>query len=153
TLTARARDAAGNTATSAAVTVTASNAGGVPLTIDGAQTFQTIDGFGVNVNSHSWNGGELAPALDMLNDQMGATLYRVVYDMEDWESTNDNADPNTPDWAYYNALYSDASFQELWGTLHYLNQKGVTGGITLSLMGRVPQWMGGSAIDTAFEDE
>src|SRR5205823_9943757 len=58
TLTARARDAAGNI-TSAAVSVAVSNSAGVPLTIDGAQTFQTIDGFGVNVNSHSWNNGEL----------------------------------------------------------------------------------------------
>src|SRR5262249_25661560 len=107
TLTARARDAAGNTTLSTAITVTISNAAGVPLTINGAQTFQTIDGFGVNINSHSWNNGELKPALDMLNDQMGATLYRVVYDMEDWESVNDNADPNTPDWTYYNALYSN----------------------------------------------
>lgn len=131
----------------------ASSPGGVSLTIDGARTFQTIDGFGVNVNSHSWNGGELKPALDRFTDEMGATLYRVVYDMEDWESTNDNADPNTPDWVYYDALYSNASFQELWGTLHYLNQKGISDGITLSLMGRVPDWMGGSAIDTAFEDE
>jgi O-glycosyl hydrolase len=130
-----------------------SNAHGVPLTIDGAQTFQTIDGFGVNVNAHSWNDGEVRPALDLLHDRMGATLFRVAYDMEDWESTNDNADPDTPDWAYYNSLYSNASFQELWGTLHYLNQKGVRDGITLSLMGRVPDWMGGSAIDTAFEDE
>jgi O-glycosyl hydrolase len=123
------------------------------LSINGAQTFQTIDGFGANINAHSWNGGELRPALDMLNDQMGVTLYRVVYDMEDWESTNDNADPNTPDRAYYSALYSSASFQELWGTLHYLNQKGVSGGITLSFMGRVPPWMGGSVINAALEDE
>src|SRR5262249_54462381 len=106
-----------------------------------------------NINSHSWNNGELKPALDMLNDQMGATLYRVVYDMEDWESVNDNADPNTPDWTYYNALYSNASFQELWGTLHYLNQKGISNGIALSFMGRVPTWMGGSVINTSAEDE
>jgi O-glycosyl hydrolase len=153
TLTAQSRDAAGNTTTSAQVTVVVSNASGVSLAIDGGQTFQKIAGFGVNVNAHSWNDGELRPALDMLNDQMGSTLYRVVYDMEDWESTNDNADPNTADWTYYNALYSNASFQELWGTLRYLNQKGVNSGITLSFMGRVPMWMGGNAINTSLEDE
>jgi hypothetical protein len=153
TLSARARDAAGNTTTSAAVTITVSNANLVPLTVNGGQTFQTIDGLGVNVNSHSWNNGEAIPALDLLHDQLGATLYRVVYDMTDWEATNDNIDPLTPDWTYYNALYSNGSFQELWGTLHYLNQKGVTGGITLSFMGRVPTWMGGSLINTTAEDE
>lgn len=152
-LTARARDAAGNSTTSTVVTVNVANAGGVPLTINGGQTFQTIDGFGVNVNAHSWNNGELRPALDLLHDQMGSTLYRVVYDMGDWEATNDNSDPNTPDWTYFNSVYSNASFQELWGTLGYLNQKGVVGAITLSFMGRVPTWMGGSVINTSLEDE
>jgi O-glycosyl hydrolase len=133
--------------------VSVARAGGLNITIDGAQTFQTIDGFGVNVNAHSWNQGELRPALDLLHDQMGATLYRVVYDMEDWEATNDNADPDNADWSYYNALYSNAGFQELWGTLHYLNQKGISTGITLSFMGRVPTWMGGQIIDVSLEDE
>ena len=150
-LAARARDAAGNVTTSA-ISVIVSN-GGVALTINGATTFQTIDGFGVNVNAHSWNNGEVIPALDMLADQMGSTLFRVVYDMEDWESVNDNADPNVSDWTYFNALYSNASFQELWGTLRHLNQKGIVSGISLSFMGRVPTWMGGSVINTAFEDE
>src|SRR5207249_3038677 len=69
TLTATARDGSGNTATSTTVTVTVSNANGKSLTIDGAQVFQTIDGFGVNANSLSWNNGELKPAIDMLVDQ------------------------------------------------------------------------------------
>ena len=67
---------------------------GTALTINGAQTFQTIDGFGVNLNSLSWKNGELAPVLDMLVDQLGATTWRVVFDMEDWESANDNTDPS-----------------------------------------------------------
>ena len=58
----------------------------------------------------------------------------------------DNNDPAVPDWTYYNGLYSNAKFQNLWGTLHYLNQKGVSTGIVLSFMGRVPTWMGGSTI-------
>jgi O-glycosyl hydrolase len=152
TLTARARDAYGNWVNSTAVAVIVSNSGAA-LTIDGAKTFQTIDGFGANVNAHSWKDGEAKPALDLLADQMGATLFRVVYDMVDWEATNDNDDPFTPDWAYYNALYSNDKFQNLWGTLRYLNQKGITTGISLSFMGRVPPWMGGSVITAAAEDE
>ena len=153
TLAARARDAAGNITTSAGVTVTASNVNPVLLTVNGAQTFQTIDGFGVNVNAHSWDDGEVIPALDMLADQMGSTLFRVVYDMVDWEATNDNSDPFTPDWAYYNGIYSSPDFQELWSTIRYLNQKGFATEITLSLMGRVAPWMGGSVINVAAEDE
>src|SRR4051812_48086166 len=55
------------------------------LTINGSQTFQTMDGMGVNINSLSWKNGESKPAIDMLADDMGCTLWRVVFDMEDWE--------------------------------------------------------------------
>jgi hypothetical protein len=153
TLTAVARDASGTTATSAAVTVTVNSGSGTALTINGAQTFQTINGFGVNANALSWKNGELRPAIDMLVDQLGATIWRVVLDMEDWENPNDNSDPNTPNWTYYNGLYSNAKFQNLWGTLRYLNQKGITTGIMVSFMGRVPGWMGGSVIQSSMEDE
>src|SRR2546430_623191 len=84
-LTAVARDASGTTVTSAAVNVTVSAGSGTALAVNGAQTFQTIDGFGVNLNSLSWKNGELRPAIDMLADQLGATIWRVVFDMEDWE--------------------------------------------------------------------
>lgn len=153
TLTAVGRDAGNNTVISAPVQITVNAGSGTALTINGGQTFQTINGFGVNINSLSWKNGELIPALDMLIDQMGATNWRVVFDMEDWEDPNDNADPNVANWTYYNALYSNAKFQNLWGTLHYLNQKGITTGISISFMGRVPPWMGGSKITTSLEDE
>jgi O-glycosyl hydrolase len=123
------------------------------LSIDGATKYQTIDGFGTNINSLSWSNDNSKAAIDLLADQMGQMLWRVVFDMEDWEATNDNADPNTPNWTYYNALYSNAKFQNLWGTLRYLNQKGFSAGIALSFMGRVPAWMGGTTINTTQEDE
>jgi hypothetical protein len=112
-----------------------------------------MDGVGVNINSLSWMNGESKPAIDRLADEMGCTVWRVVFDMEDWENPNDNADPATPDWTYYNALYSNAKFQNLWGTLAYLEGKGFTNSIALSFMGRVPTWMGGSTINSAAEDE
>lgn len=118
------------------------------ITIDGAQKFQTIDGFGVNANSLSWNNGELKPAIDMLADQMGSNQWRVVFDMEDWESTNDNSDPNIFNWDYSNGVYANSKFQNLWGTLGYVNQKGFSSGIALSFMGRVPIWMSVSGIGT-----
>ncbi len=125
----------------------------VTLSVDGAQQYQTIDGFGVNINSLSWKNGELMPALDRLSDEMGATLWRVVFDMEDWEAENDNSDPAVMDWTYYDALYGNDKFQNLWGTIGYLNQKGASTGIVLSFMGRVPDWMGGEYINTSAEDE
>lgn len=153
TLSAVARDAAGNATVAANVAVTVNNPVSNLLTVDGAQTFQTIDGLGASINSLSWNNGQLQPAIDMLADQMGVNTWRVVFDMEDWEATNDNADPNTPDLAYYANLYSSAKFQNLWGTLRYLNQKGFNSSITLSFMGQVPSWMGGNHISANMEDE
>jgi len=32
------------------------------LTIDGSQTYQTIDGFGLNANHRSWTSNELKPS-------------------------------------------------------------------------------------------
>jgi O-glycosyl hydrolase len=142
-----------------AVTVLSSAAAGrqppttATVTVDGSRRFQILDGVGANINSLSWRGGEARAAIDRLADEMGVTLWRVVFDAEDWEATNDNDDPMVADQAYYTALYSNAKFQNLWGTLHYLNQRGVTSGISISFMGRVPPWMGASLITPASEDE
>jgi O-glycosyl hydrolase len=154
-VTAVARDAAGNTTTSAARSITVSNGGGgsgTPLTINGNQRFQTIDGFGVSANSLSWNNGELRPAIDQLLDG-GSTIWRVVIDMADWEATNDDASPGTFNWNYYDTIYSSAKFEELWATMAYLNQKGVTNLLMLNFMGIGPAWMGGPDLPAAMEDE
>jgi O-glycosyl hydrolase/predicted secreted protein len=153
-LTAVARDASGRTATATrSVTVSNSGGGGTPLTIDGNQRFQSIDGFGVSANSASWNGGELRPALDKLMDEGGSTIWRVVVEMADWEASNDDTSPSTFNWSYYNTIYSSPRFEALWSTLSYLNQKGVTSLLMLDVMGRGPSWMGGPSLPTAMEDE
>ena len=72
------------------------------VTIDGAQQFQTIEGFGVNANHRSWNNNELQPVIDALIEQGGMTLFRVIYDKTDWEATNDNSDPSAINWSCYN---------------------------------------------------
>jgi O-glycosyl hydrolase len=126
---------------------------GGSLIIDGSQTFQSIDGFGVNINSASWNNGELRPALDMLVDQLGATIFRVVVDNADWEMINDNSDPYSFNWTVYNGIYTSPKFEALWSTLAYLNQKGITQNLILNVMGPVASWMGGSHIAPAAEDE
>jgi O-glycosyl hydrolase len=123
------------------------------LLIDGSQAFQSIDGFGVNINSASWKASELQPAIDMLIDQLGATIFRVIVDNADWEATNDNGDPDTPDWTAYNSAYTSPKFEALWNTMAYLNQKGITQNLILTVMGPVASWMGGSHIAPAAEDE
>jgi O-glycosyl hydrolase len=113
-----------------------------------------MDGFGVNVNTGWWNTGEVKPAIDLLADQLGATVFRSVIEEMDWETTNDDTDPNTFNWTYYNSVYSNARFQGVWNTLRYLNQKGITDGLIISFMGKAPDWMGANTtIDTNKEDE
>ena len=89
----------------------------------------------------------------MLADQLGATLWRVIIDNADWEATNDDPDPATFNWTYYNGVYTSGKFEALWSTLAHLNQKGISSGIILNFMGPVPAWMGGSRINSASEDE
>jgi chitodextrinase len=160
-LTAVARDAAGNVTTSAVVTVIVNNGGGggTPLTINGNQQFQTIDGWGVSANAGSWDGTELTPAIDKLVDA-GSTIWRVVAEQADWEATNDDADPSTFNWTYYNSVYSSARFQKVWATMAYLNSKGITHDLMLNFMGKGPAWMmsdpsdpSNHTLNPAYEDE
>jgi len=132
---------------------------GISLTINGGtgNRFQTLDGFGVNINSANWHlasdtNGELRPALDMLVDQLGANIFRVIIDNADWEATNDNADPYSFNWTYYNSVYTTPKWERLWATVAYLNQKGIVSGLMLNFMGPVAGWMGGgNHIDASHE--
>ena len=119
----------------------------VSLQIDGLKRFQQIDGIGINANTRSWNGKELQPALNLLLDSMHATIWRVIVEtVEKWEDTNDNNDPFTFNWDYYNTLYETPKFQKAWDMIHYLNQRGITDKLMINFMGPVPEWMGGKTI-------
>ena len=113
----------------------------VAVTFDGGVTNQVIDGFGANINYRGWNNDELKPVINALVDQAGMTLFRVIYDLTDWEKTNDNADANAFNWTYYNAIYSSAEFGKLWDMMAYLNQRGITNGAFFNFMGWGPSWM------------
>jgi O-glycosyl hydrolase len=126
----------------------------VAVTFNGATTYQVIDGFGVNANHRSWNNDELKPVLDALIDQAGMTLFRVVYDDTNWETNNDNSDPNVMNWDYYAPLYSNTEFTRLWDLVGYLNGKGITtNGIIFSFMGPGPAWMGGGSLAAGQESD
>ena len=123
------------------------------VTINGAQTFQVIDGFGVNANHRSWNNDELKPVIDALINQGGMTLFHVVFDNNNWEGTNDNSDANAMNWTYYNTIYSSAEFQKMWGLMAYLNQSGITTGLVPDFEGPAPAWMGGLTLASGMENE
>ena len=103
-----------------------------------------MDGFGVNINTSWWLNGEyrnsdvVKPAIDLLADSLGATIFRAVIEEMDWEAVNDNEDPDTFNWDYYDAVFTSDRFQGVWNTLRYLNQKGITDGLIISFMGAPP---------------
>jgi O-glycosyl hydrolase len=126
-------------------------AGAATVTIDGAQTYQTIDGFGVNANSGSWTNNELQPVLDALIDQAGMTLFLAIYAGNcNWEATNANT--NGINWPYFDAVYSAPVFQQLWGMMAYLNQRGISDGVMPKFGGPGPLWMGGTSLTAGYEN-
>jgi O-glycosyl hydrolase len=126
----------------------------VDIKIDAAKVLQQIDGIGVNANTRSWNGDELKPALDLLIDSMHSSIWRVIVEtVEKWEDTNDNNDPFTFNWDYYNKLYSTPKFEKAWSMIEYLNKRGITENLLINFMGPVPEWMGKKTVLPAFEDE
>jgi len=145
-------DAAGST-TSASASLTVVPPSG-SVTINGAVTYQTIDGFGANINHRSWNSdGELEPVLNALIHQAGFTLFHVIFDNNNWEQTNDNDNANVMNWTYYNSIYNSADFQKLWGIMAYLNQQGITNGLVPDFEGPVALWMGGLSLASGMENE
>ena len=126
----------------------------ISIQVDGSKRLQRIDGFGVNANTASWNGDELKPALDILLNSMNSTIWRVMVEVEKGgEDVNDNDDPFKFNWEYYNKLYETPHFQKVWSTVEYLNRHGITDGVMLNFMGRIPEWMGLGVIKPEYEDE
>ena len=126
----------------------------ISLRIDGSKKLQQVDGIGVNANTRSWNEKELEPALSLLLDSMHATIWRVIVEtVEKWEDVNDNDDPFTFNWDYYNKLYDTPKFQKAWEMIRYLNQHGVTDKLMINFMGFAPKWMGIKVIEPQYEDE
>ncbi|HSB16845.1 MAG TPA: hypothetical protein VLE22_20505 [Bryobacteraceae bacterium] len=110
------------------------------ITIDPAKQFQVIEGFGLNYTGPYFRNDQ-KPMFDMLVKDLGASMFRVVayFVYSDWESTNDNDDPHSANWEYYNSRYSNPVFEATWNGLRHLNSMGIRP--VLALMGPVPDWM------------
>ena len=108
--------------------------------VDPTERFQTIEGFGVNFTGPYFRDDQKA-MFDMLIDDLGATIFRVVPYLvySNWEEVNDNDDPNAMNWEYYNNRYSGPIFEPTWRALRYLNSRGIRP--VIALMGPVPDWM------------
>lgn len=104
------------------------------VTVDGSSVAQTIDGFGVSVNSGAWHGGTVAPWLTNLVQEMGASIVRVV--VEEMDAFSNGGTP------YTSTFSSTTQYTNLWNTIGALNTAGLTSGVTISCMGQGPPWMG-----------
>lgn len=126
----------------------------IDLRIDAGRQYQQIDGFGVNANTRSWNRNELKPALSLLLDSMHSTVWRVIVEtVYHWEDKDDNSDPFTFNWDYYDKLYETPKFQKAWDMIRFLNDHGINKKLMVNFMGPIPLWMGGKSVAPKYEDE
>jgi len=112
----------------------------ISFRIDLSQIHQKIDGFGVNINSKYWGGGALKPILDLLIDDLGAVLFRVdVYGKSNWIDPDNALGPASLNRENYRRIYKSKVFENGWGMMRYLNERGIMPYIASS--GVVPSWM------------
>jgi O-glycosyl hydrolase len=112
----------------------------ISFKIDLSQIYQKIDGFGVNINSKYWCGGALKPIVDLLIDDLGAVLFRVdVYGKSNWIDPDGSLGPSSLNQEHYQRIYRNRVFEDGWGMMRYLNERGIAPYIAAS--GIVPLWM------------
>lgn len=119
------------------------------MTVDPGTAQQAVTGLGVDANVHSWKGGQLKPAIDRYT-ALGPMTWRVIIEKADWEPAQVGR-ANVIDPAYQRSIYETPKMQDLWNTIAYIEASpGQT--VSLSVMGGVPDWMGGSQILPDKED-
>ena len=108
--------------------------------VEPSRRFQVIEGFGVNYTGPYFRDDQKR-MFDLLIDDLGASMFRVVayFVGTDWEVANDNTDPLSANWNYFDERYSNPVFEASWNGLRYLNSRGIRP--VLALMGPAPAWM------------
>jgi hypothetical protein len=112
----------------------------IQVKVDGSTTYQKIDGFGLNINSKHWSES-LVPTMDMLREDLGASLYRVdIWGNSNWiDPTGELGKEKALRPEHLTEVYSSPVFQKGWAMMRYLNQHGILPYLTAS--GDVPNWM------------
>lgn len=110
-----------------------------------------IVGLGFNAQPRllGTTGAPVKSALDLLVNDLGASFVRVEANAGegDWETVNDDADPNHFAWSYYDTVFSTPMMQKTWDYIRYLNQLGVEH-VELAQHGGIPLWMGNNTPPT-----
>ncbi len=109
------------------------------VTVNAHQTYQTIDGFGVNINSKAWQP-RLMPAMELLLNDLGATLYRVdIFGKSNWIDPDSTLGRASLAPAHLEKIYQGEIARCGWEMIRYLNARGIAPYLTAS--GDVPTWM------------
>jgi hypothetical protein len=91
-----------------------------------AKSISKVDGFGVNITPAQWNNGKLKPVIDMLVDDLGATLFRFdCTGQADWLDPAKRQSNGTWPESYLDSVYNSRVFSDAWETFRYLNHKGI----------------------------
>ena len=111
------------------------------LEVTASKTFQTMDGFGVNLNPEYWQNGKLKPVLDSLIDDLGATLFRfdctgLAIWLDPAKREKNGKYPET----YLKEVYTNQQFKDAWEAFRYLNSKGIIPNMNVS--GRINPALG-----------
>jgi len=111
----------------------------IQVTVNAAQTYQTIDGFGVNINSKQWQP-RLMPAMELLLHDLGASLYRLdIFGKSNWIDPDETLGPAGLNPARLESLYRGEIANRGWAMIRWLNEHGIQPYLTAS--GIVPAWM------------
>lgn len=112
----------------------------VEVRVDAGKVYQTIDGFGVNINSKYWDEARILPAMELLLDDLGATLYRVdIWGKSNWVDPGSILGPASLSAQRYAEVYSGETFRRGWAMMRYLSDHGAEPYLAAS--GDVPSWM------------
>ena len=111
------------------------------ITVRPQERRQTISGFGVNINGRYWDNGTLAPVVDRLIDDLGATLFRLdVYGKSNWVDPDGTLGREKAlSRENLDRVHASAVFQSGLGMARHFNARGIEPYVTLS--GIVPPWM------------
>jgi len=113
------------------------------LLLDANQTYQTIDGFGVNITPAQWQGGHLKPVIDLIVDDLGSTLIRFdCWGRADWLDPKKRTASGKYPQDYLKAVYTGPIFHDAWETFRYFNSKGIEPFFNVS--GRIPPELAGA---------
>ncbi|MBC8160852.1 MAG: hypothetical protein H7Z42_06490 [Roseiflexaceae bacterium] len=112
----------------------------VVVNVDLGHSFQTIDGFGVNINSMYWHQPWNRILLETLIDDLGATLFRVdIFGKTNWPDPTGEIGLASLSPTHLASVYQSEVAQRGWGMIRYLNERGIAPYLTVS--GDVPRWM------------